>query len=819
MNLKNTRLFLKKSIAFLLISLIFPAIILAEEPNDSIVLTGLLTNSENTYEQEILQDIAKTFNANLVLTYDQTNIITGPLEALLTSKNITSSVNGLDEPLLSAISGYQKKAIAHSAGVITAVTLAKQGKLWGEELYLVSPAFTSQDDLRVIWDLRSQGKGFNKIVLYTGDDMIPDFKELHINFGDYTIRAKTAENLEVSLIELVYEDRGQEINVLKEVLKNFATKANEQLGKEPVSVIIYGAETGNRFVIAWEDETIESFYLQNDAQTGNDFQDEEGIKNIPLYEGLPHGLEQLESLAKFYKEHNRMAENNREDIAYFKQYIQKALAEVITAHDPNELLVSPEGSIRPGDRLDYTINYENEGEGVAFGVYITDTLEEGLDDSFLVIKGNGSYDPKTRTLKWFIGELQSKQKGSVSFSINVKQDAQDNSEVINFATVYFPSVPEETRTNGTVNRVTTATDTIAPTTTAMLSPLPNLSDWNNADVDIILTAVDNEGGSGVAKTEYSIDNINWTAYTGPIAITSEGTNIVYYKSSDNLNNIESPKSLEIKIDKTQPTISSQVSPQPNSLGWHTTDVTVSFTATDNLSGIASVAPQVTVSSEGKNQQIGGEAMDLAGNSASTSVTLDIDKTLPEVIITAPLEQEEYILKQPVISSWQTTDSLSGIASAQATVPSGQVIDTSSVGSKLFKVSCLDNAGNKTEKTTVYYVRYSYSGILPPINPDGSSIFKLGKTVPLKFQLKDSLGNFISTAVAKLYLNKISNDVLGIEVEAESSGEANTGNVFRYDSTDNQYIFNLSTAGLSVGTWQIKILLDDGTARYVNIALR
>jgi len=33
------------------------------------------------------------------------------------------------------------------------------------------------------------------------------------------------------------------------------------------------------------------------------------------------------------------------------------------ARDPNEKLISPEGDVKPGDRLNCTINYENEGEG------------------------------------------------------------------------------------------------------------------------------------------------------------------------------------------------------------------------------------------------------------------------------------------------------------------------------------------------------------------------------------------------------------------------------------------------------------------------
>ncbi|MFH1493148.1 MAG: hypothetical protein ABIE81_07435, partial [Candidatus Omnitrophota bacterium] len=486
MNLKNTKLFSKKLIGFLLIGLIVPSFILAQEL-DGILLTGLFTDSEDTQEQEILnQGVAETFNVRPVWTYDQTNIITGSLGVLSVVKNIASPTNGLEEPLLSEISGYQKKVIAHSAGVTTVVSLAKQSRLWGDELYIVSQVLISQDDLRQIRDLTSQGKGFNKIVLYTGDDMIPNFKELSINLTDYTLRAKITENWEVSLAKLMYEDRGQAINVLKEVLNRFATRAKEQLGKEPVSVTIYGDIPGNKFEIEWEDGTIESFNLQKDTQTGEDFQDEENITIIPLYEGFPHGREQLEVVEKFSKEYERMPE--KEDLELFKQFIKenvsKSESTANIAHDPNEKLVSPQGNVMSGDRLDYAINYENEGEGIAFGVYISDTLEEDLDDSTLIVNAGGTYDSETRTLTWFIGEVGPGEEGSVTFSINVKENVPDNAEVINFATVYFPSVPEATRTNGTVNRIVTFVDDVPPTTTASISPSPNQAGWNNTDVII-----------------------------------------------------------------------------------------------------------------------------------------------------------------------------------------------------------------------------------------------------------------------------------------------------------------------------------------------
>jgi hypothetical protein len=49
--------------------------------------------------------------------------------------------------------------------------------------------------------------------------------------------------------------------------------------------------------------------------------------------------------------------------------------------------------------------------------------------------------------------------------------------------------------------------------------------------------------------------------------------------------------------------------------------------------------------------------------------------------------------------------------------------------------------------------------------------------------------------------------------------ASTGNEFTYDSSKNQYVFNLQTNNLSVGTWQIRILLDDGSSPSVNISLQ
>jgi len=137
-------------------------------------------------------------------------------------------------------------------------------------------------------------------------------------------------------------------------------------------------------------------------------------------------------------------------------------SEIIVAGDPN-IKYGPDGFILPDQRLNYTVEFENEGEGIAFGVYLTDILDEDLDDSTLDIgpvlsKKNGSiiappgtYNPSTRTITWFVGEVGSKEGGYANYSINARSDAEEGTEIINFATVYFPSVPETTRTNGIVS--------------------------------------------------------------------------------------------------------------------------------------------------------------------------------------------------------------------------------------------------------------------------------------------------------------------------------------------------------------------------------
>jgi hypothetical protein len=66
------------------------------------------------------------------------------------------------------------------------------------------------------------------------------------------------------------------------------------------------------------------------------------------------------------------------------------------------------------------------------------------------------YSSQTKILKVFVdngGEVLSKCGGKFSYRIKVKDDAKPGTVITNYAVVYFPSVPEETRTNTVVSVV------------------------------------------------------------------------------------------------------------------------------------------------------------------------------------------------------------------------------------------------------------------------------------------------------------------------------------------------------------------------------
>jgi uncharacterized repeat protein (TIGR01451 family) len=245
------------------------------------------------------------------------------------------------------------------------------------------------------------------------------------------------------------------------------------------------------------------------------------------------------------------------------QRISSTKSQVVVARDPN-IKYGAEGYVSPGQNLNYTIEYENEGEGIAFGVYITETLDEDLDDSTLaigpviskangsLIAGPGTYNPSTRTITWLVGEVGPSEGGLANFTIKVRNDAPEGTEIINFATVYFPSVPETTRTNTIISVVghpSIAIRNLTPLETAIargsilylnltianegyLAEAFNVTIYANSTI----IRTENITMSGKSEnsllflwntTDFAIGNYNISAYAWPISGETNTTDNLY----------------------------------------------------------------------------------------------------------------------------------------------------------------------------------------------------------------------------------------------------------------------------------------------------
>src|SRR5262249_46748925 len=130
-----------------------------------------------------------------------------------------------------------------------------------------------------------------------------------------------------------------------------------------------------------------------------------------------------------------------------------------------------------------------------------------------------------------------------------------------------------------------------------------------------------------------------------------------------------------------------------------------------------------------------------------------------------------------------------------------------VGPSTVHCTSTDAHGNTAMATFTITVGYQWCGIGQPINGDGTSIFKLGSTVPIKFQLCGPSAGLVITAHIAIYF--VSGGIPGTVNEATSNVPGDSGNTFRYDATTKTYIYNWSTKTAAVGRYKIVVDLGDG----------
>ena len=151
------------------------------------------------------------------------------------------------------------------------------------------------------------------------------------------------------------------------------------------------------------------------------------------------------------------------------------------------------------------------------------------------------------------------------------------------------------------------------------------NDWYKSDVTLTWTVDDPESPNSLLKTG---------AKTGCVDqnIIADQTEQTYACSATSAGGTTGPQSVSIKRDATPPTITASHSPAANAAGWNKADVTVSFSGSDDLSGLdpSSCTAAVTISTETSSQSVPGSCADNAGNSGSATATVKLDKTVPTI---------------------------------------------------------------------------------------------------------------------------------------------------------------------------------------------
>jgi hypothetical protein len=260
----------------------------------------------------------------------------------------------------------------------------------------------------------------------------------------------------------------------------------------------------------------------------------------------------------------------------------------------------------------------------------------------------------------------------------------------------------------------------------------------------------------------------------------------------------------VASDSTPPVLTPSVTGTLGSNDWYTSDVSVSWTVTDDESAISNQTgcenTSVTTDTAGVTFTCGATS---AGGVSSQSVTIKRDATAPS--LTPVVSPNPVMLKGTATATAGASDSLSGLASQTC----GSV-DTSSVGGKSVSCTATDNAGNSASANASYQVIYNFTGFFSPVNnlPTLNQV-KAGQAIPVKFSLGGNQGlNILASGSPSSQTITCGSGLAidDIEVTVTAGGSS-----LSYDVATNTYSYVWKTNKAWANTCrQLIVTLADGT---------
>lgn len=343
-------------------------------------------------------------------------------------------------------------------------------------------------------------------------------------------------------------------------------------------------------------------------------------------------------------------------------------------------------------------------------------------------------------------------------------------------------------------------DGTLPTVSASITSGTQVAGWYVSDVT--LTAVATDTTSGLGLVEHRLDGGTWQAGE-ELVVGTEGPHIVDFRATDQAG-LRASTTLSFRVDKTPPTITFTPSGTSGSGGWYTSPVSLTITATDALSGVASVEYRLDggIWTTGTSLVLGdGEhtlearATDLSGNrsvvTAAETIGIQVDTTPPTLSTALDGKlglNNWYVSEVTVLAS--VSDATSGVALTEYRLDSGVWTPGTSVtattdGAHTVQFRVTDQAGNQTT---------------------GLRTFRIDQTQPFSVFTAPAEASTGVLAQGDFLLAGQSSDA----TPSTSSGQASGLASVQLSTDEGQTWFDLpvSTTGLWSYTWQTNPL-DNG----------
>lgn len=296
--------------------------------------------------------------------------------------------------------------------------------------------------------------------------------------------------------------------------------------------------------------------------------------------------------------------------------------------------------------------------------------------------------------------------------------------------------------NSTMATTTVKRDATEPVITKVVSGTPGASGWFTADTSVDWTVSD---ATSDLSTSTACDDA--TLREDSAATTYDCTAV------DNAGNTATD-SVTLKRDATPPTISPTIDGTEGQNGWYTSDVVVSWTLDDNLSGVDATTADgcatrtIAADTAATGVTLTCSVKDNAGNVQSDSVTIKRDAAMPTIThaITGTEGQQGWYTGDAGIS-WQWTDGDGNGSGIGTTLDCDPVTQSAETDGTTYTCFVTDLAGNEASDEVTVKLDKSGPDITPRVEGTrGKNGWFVSDSVGLSWTLNDKLSGLDADAV-------------------------------------------------------------------------